>query len=144
MKQIWYHEYGGETNYVINGLKLLEDNRCIAYGLRVDTTDGIRYPYILITDENGEITATNEVPVLSADFFKVLYSAESTDLILDIHEPIQELQLMTIDGRVVFTTQDLDIGRHAFALSGLVPGVYPILAHSHDGKTQSGKWVKRW
>jgi hypothetical protein len=143
MQMLWYREYGGEYNYRINGLKILSENRYLVYGYRLEPEDGIRYPYILITDENGEITSTNEVNRISADFMQILYSTESTDFILDIHEPIQELQLMTIDGRIVLARQDLSTGRHVFDMSDLVPGVYPVVAHSHDGKTQSGKWLKR-
>src|SRR5690606_8100227 len=83
LEQLWYREFGASHSYVIRGLKALQDGRLVLYGLRVDTDDGIRYPYLLILDENGEITSTEIIPDPDIHLVDIFHPAESGKLILD-------------------------------------------------------------
>lgn len=142
LDKLWYREYGGSHSYVIRGLKALPDGGCLVYGSRVDNTDGVRYPYLLIVNEDGWITSAKVIQKPEPQLFEILYTAESEIMTISATQEIYELQIFSLDGKSIARFQNLLPGNHDLNLSFLPSGVYIILAT--NGKVrQSGKWVKR-
>jgi hypothetical protein len=142
LDRLWYREYGGSHSYVIRGLTGLPDGRCLVYGYRVDNEDGLRYPYLLIVNEDGQITSSKDVSKPEPQLFQILYTTESENITITSSQEIDELQLFSLDGKSIARYQNILPGNHDFNLAYLPPGVYVFLAASGKER-QSRKWVKR-
>jgi hypothetical protein len=142
LNRIWYREFGGQHSYIIRGIRPLGDGRCLVYGSRVDTTDGLRYPYILIVDENGEITSTIDSKPAEANLLDV--SRDIGDILtMDVHEPLKDFRFYSVDGKLLMHVQDLLPGRHEMNVTSFASGVYVYHAISDQRQYQSGKLVKQ-
>jgi hypothetical protein len=141
LQQLWYKEYGGSHSYVIRGINVLDDGRILLYGSRVDNEDGIRYPYLMLLNEDGEITSTEDIAPEKQEIVHVFYHGSSDDLYINVIQPIEKFSLFAADGRLLFHQSDLPVGTHSFDMSRIPPGIYVYLA-STTNHSQSGKWIK--
>lgn len=141
LEQVWYREYGGSHSYVIRGINVLEDGRILVYGSRVDNEDGIRYPYLMLLNEDGEITSSQDIPAEEQDIVNVFYNAGSTGLNINAIKPIDKFAVFTADGKRLLEQYNLHVGTHSFEMSWIPPGVYFYFA-STANRSQSGKWIK--
>lgn len=136
----WYREFGGNTSYLIYGFQELAQGYVLLYGYILE--GDIRYPYLLILDENGEITNTKNLPDPDISLVHMLYPPESGNLVFEADVALESFQLYSIDGKAVLRIDEMLPGRHSLDVSGLAPGMY-VFVVSDGERSQSGKWVKK-
>ncbi len=141
LNQIWYKEYGGDRAYLMNGLHLLNDGSSLTYGFVTDTSNDVRYAYVMHVNVNGEILSTISLPIGSKTSLQIVNPGDETLRILNPDHVQAQIQLYDIQGCHVLTGE-INSEISEIDTQGLPAGLYPYVLIQDGHSIGSGKWIK--
>ena len=141
LNRIWYKEYGGDKAYVLDGLKIINNKGCVAFGYIFDILSGIRNGYIMYVDQDGNTVNTINFPLQDQVNIHIVNPGQEYLHILNPDQIVSKVDLFDVSGNKVFTGEILE-NESKFNVGYLPSGLYSYILHYDGHYILSGKWIK--
>jgi len=141
MHPLWYHEYGGDKAYMMLGVKIIENNKNLAYGYIADSINHEWHAYILLVGANGELLATHDLLNKKEPNIHITNSGQE---ILQIDNPdgfCFNFKLFNISGNLILD-QEITNTTTLIQTFYLPVGIYPYQVVQNNNILLTSTWIK--